>query len=135
MQKHETADGQRTPRGARAGALGAVALASLIVAGASGAQAHDGEDVRCETRLQPRAIFGRNYVVDRVTECRRVAAPQKSAEEPTALPRPAPPTGWDGAIDASLQAADWRGERRVLRNAQYDRSVRAIQGITRREVR
>jgi len=85
MQKHEAGDGQRTPR---AQALGAVALASLIVVGASGAQSHGGDDVRRETRLRPRAIFGRSYALDHVRAIHVIT--RCEVRQQRGPPRPAP---------------------------------------------
>lgn len=109
----------------------AVFAASLHAGGA--ASANDALDVRCETRTEARPMYGRNYVLDRVTECRRVVS--ADAVEPAEVAtRPAPPTGWEGAVVGAERVTTWSGDRRTLQNAQFDRTVRAVPGITRVDV-
>ena len=96
------------------------------------AASEDGFERRCETWLEPRAIFGRNYVLDRVYVCRRAAPPA-----PPVVPRvkrPAPSAAFGDPIDAALQSVSWDRDGSTLGNAQYERSVRAgRRGPTRRD--
>ena len=65
-----------SPRGRtllRAGARGLLLL--LLFAFVQPAFAGEIGSRRCDTRLEPRAIYGRNYVLDRVRICGRVDAP------------------------------------------------------------
>ncbi|MEM9176126.1 MAG: hypothetical protein AAGC67_12935 [Myxococcota bacterium] len=96
------------------------------------ARAHDALETRCETRLQPRAIFGRNYVLDRVRSCRRVT--RTDAPAPAPPDRPVPASTFGAPIEAARQRAEWDRDRATLGNAQYERSVReGRRGIRRRD--
>ena len=104
----------------------------VLLLGATGALAAEDVERRCETRLEPRAIYGRNYVLDRIHVCRRVERPVPPSVVPT--PRPAPPSVFGGTIEGEGQRATWDRTRSTLGNAQYERSVRAgRRGVTRRE--
>lgn len=78
---------------------------------------------RCETRLELRSIFARNYVLDRVRVCRREERPM--AAPPVRRNRPAPPVVFGEPLAAERQRVSWDASRTTLGNAQYERSVRA----------
>ena len=108
------------------------ALFVVLLVAALPAAASDASENRCETRVEPRAIYGRNYVLDRVTVCRHVEPP--SAEAPVRRERPAPPSNFGAPIAAELGNVGWDAARTTLGNAQYDRSVRALRrAFVRRE--
>ena len=90
---------------------------------------------RCETRVEPRAIFGRNYVLDRVTVCERIDRSPAPRVDARAALRPAPPIGWGEPVEVEASRVEWDAERQTLRNAQYDRSLRALRGTFPRRVR
>jgi len=113
-----------SPRGRtllRAGARGLLLL--LLFAFVQPAFAGEIGSRRCDTRLEPRAIYGRNYVLDRVRICGRVDAP--AVVVPVRRDRPAPPSAFGEPLESARQRASWDESRTTLRNAQYDRSVRA----------
>ncbi len=105
----------------RPGAVGGLLLLLVTFTGSAAA----GEDVvrRCENRLEPRSLFGRNYVLDHVRTCRRVE--HAPPVVPVRRDRPAPPTVFGEPVEAARQRVSWDASRTLLGNAQYERSVRA----------
>lgn len=86
--------------------------------------------VRCETRNQLRAVSRRNYVVDRVTECRPLRSPQGLHREAhdrsgDAVVRKDVPTRASTSRRIA-DAARWEAARSRLVNTQHGRSVRAM---------
>lgn len=111
---------RRTVRSVRIGLALALLLTTLPL---GAAQAGEPGRLRCETRVEPRAIFGRNYVLDRVQVCGPAADPVEAA--PVSRERAAPPTVFGAPLDPELGRVSWDASRAQLANTQYERTVRA----------
>lgn len=98
--------------------------------------------LRCETRNWPREVSHRNFVIDRVTECRPLTTrtysgrptPRGASEQAPAL------EGGDETTARSLVLATervvrWSSDRSRLSNAQYDRSLNAMHATRVRSTR
>ena len=92
--------------------------------------------VVCETRNSMREVSRRNFVVDRVTECR----PKLTMLSVPGLPEPTKSISVERAEGAMpgasvvsvAQIARWSDDHRRLSNAQYDRSLRAMKEAFKR---
>lgn len=94
---------------------------------------------RCETRHLAREVGFRNFVIDRVTECRPLRSFSPGGAWPT--PREADAARAEAEAEAAVEraaaaggppsadrVARWTRDRVRLANAQYDRSLRGIAG-------